>query len=89
MADNCGACLKLPQKYSCGWCESTSTCEIAVQCSSNGNWLNSTQTCPNLEDSITVSTKTTSGTNSTSAIESMKIIGHIIRQMKELANFGD
>lgn len=45
MANNCESCLKLPEKFKCGWCPSTSTCEVGEQCSSENNWINHTQTC--------------------------------------------
>lgn len=51
MCDSCGTCLALPEKYNCGWCQSTSTCEVADQCSihdeKKNDWLNRLQTCPN------------------------------------------
>lgn len=50
MADNCGTCLTLSEKYKCGWCQSTSTCEVAEQClEKNSDWLDRLQTCPNPE----------------------------------------
>lgn len=51
MCDSCGTCLALPEKYNCGWCQSTSTCEVTDQCSMHdekkNDWLNRSQTCPN------------------------------------------
>lgn len=51
MCDSCGTCLALPEKYNCGWCQSTSTCEVDDQCSKQdekkNDWLNRIQTCPN------------------------------------------
>lgn len=51
MCDSCGTCLALPEKYNCGWCQSTSTCEVDDQCSKQdekkNDWLNRQQTCPN------------------------------------------
>lgn len=51
MCDSCGTCLALPEKYNCGWCQSTSTCEVTDQCSMHdekkNDWLNRQQTCPN------------------------------------------
>lgn len=51
MCDSCGTCLALPEKYSCGWCQSTSQCEVYDQCSKHdekkNDWLNRSQTCPN------------------------------------------
>lgn len=51
MCDSCGTCLALPEKYNCGWCQSTSTCEVYDQCSKHdekkNDWLNRLQTCPN------------------------------------------
>uniref|UniRef100_A0A1A9VAI8 Sema domain-containing protein n=1 Tax=Glossina austeni TaxID=7395 RepID=A0A1A9VAI8_GLOAU len=51
MADSCGMCLALPEKYNCGWCSSTNTCEVEEQCNKNNegktDWLNRMETCPN------------------------------------------
>lgn len=51
MCDSCGTCLALPEKYSCGWCQSSSSCEVDDQCSKQdekkNDWLNRFQTCPN------------------------------------------
>lgn len=48
MADNCGFCLELPDKYNCGWCNDQ--CDVQEKCSErNANtvmWLNKQQTCP-------------------------------------------
>lgn len=48
MADNCGFCLELADKYNCGWCNDQ--CDVQEKCSErNGNsvlWLNKQQTCP-------------------------------------------
>lgn len=49
MADNCGVCLELPDKYNCGWCNDQ--CDVQEKCSeksttSFGMWLNKQQTCP-------------------------------------------
>ncbi|KAM7341328.1 plexin A [Cochliomyia hominivorax] len=54
MADSCGMCLALAEKYNCGWCSSTNTCEVEEQCNKNNNegktdWLNRMETCPNPE----------------------------------------
>lgn len=50
MADNCGMCLALAQKYGCGWCQSSDKCEVKDQCDrGTGVWLNRNQTCPNPE----------------------------------------
>uniref|UniRef100_W4VRI5 Putative plexins functional semaphorin receptor n=1 Tax=Corethrella appendiculata TaxID=1370023 RepID=W4VRI5_9DIPT len=56
MADSCGMCLALPEKFSCGWCSSSNTCEVEEQCSKQTDnnverkdWLNRMQTCPNPE----------------------------------------
>ncbi|CAH1114776.1 unnamed protein product [Psylliodes chrysocephalus] len=51
MADNCGNCLALANKYNCGWCQSSDRCEVKNQCENgSGVWLNWNQTCPNPED---------------------------------------
>lgn len=51
MGDSCGTCLALPEKYKCGWCQSTGQCEVYEQCSKQdekkNDWLNRSQTCPN------------------------------------------
>lgn len=55
MCDSCGTCLALPDKYNCGWCQSSSSCEVDDQCSGGrhdaeqkkNDWLNRLQTCPN------------------------------------------
>ncbi|XP_049953527.1 plexin-A4 isoform X2 [Schistocerca serialis cubense] len=50
MADNCGMCLALAEKYSCGWCQVSDRCEVKEQCDQgSGVWLNRNQTCPNPE----------------------------------------
>ncbi|XP_022901683.1 plexin-A2 [Onthophagus taurus] len=50
MADNCGMCLALSEKYECGWCQSTDSCEVKDQCEKGFSvWLNRSQTCPNPE----------------------------------------
>lgn len=50
MADNCGMCLALAQKYGCGWCQSSDKCEVKDQCDrGTGVWLDRNQTCPNPE----------------------------------------
>ncbi|XP_054746803.1 plexin-A2 isoform X1 [Anastrepha obliqua] len=53
MADSCGMCLALAEKYNCGWCSSTNTCEVEEQCNKNNegktDWLNRMETCPNPE----------------------------------------
>lgn len=53
MADNCGMCLALAEKYECGWCQSSDRCEVKEQCEradrASAVWLNRTQTCPNPE----------------------------------------
>lgn len=51
MCDSCGTCLALPEKYGCGWCQSTGTCEVNEQCAvkddKKNDWLNRSHTCPN------------------------------------------
>ncbi|XP_063219970.1 plexin-A1 [Bacillus rossius redtenbacheri] len=50
MADNCGMCLALADKYGCGWCQVSDHCEVKEQCDQGvGVWLNRNQTCPNPE----------------------------------------
>ncbi|KAG9510737.1 Plexin-A1, partial [Fragariocoptes setiger] len=51
MALNCGFCLELPEKYMCGWCQDTNTCQTQDHCiqhsaSSSGTFLTSSHTCP-------------------------------------------
>lgn len=49
MCDSCGTCLSLPEKFNCGWCQSSSSCEVNDQCidEKKNDWLNRSQTCPN------------------------------------------
>ncbi|KAF6215982.1 hypothetical protein GE061_000319 [Apolygus lucorum] len=51
MADNCGMCLALGEKFGCGWCQSSDRCEVQEQCDRNVGavWLNRNMTCPNPE----------------------------------------
>ncbi|XP_014213127.1 plexin-A4 [Copidosoma floridanum] len=50
MADNCGMCLALAEKYGCGWCMTSESCEVKDQCDKgSGTWLDRNQTCPNPE----------------------------------------
>lgn len=53
MADNCGMCHALHEKYGCGWCQSLDRCEVKEQCDPGTNgprpWLDSNQTCPQVE----------------------------------------
>ena len=48
MADNCGKCLSLDEKFGCGWCQSSGKCEVKDKCGNDASsWLNRDQTCPN------------------------------------------
>lgn len=48
MADNCGKCLSLDEKFQCGWCQSSNKCEVKEKCGNDASsWLNRDQTCPN------------------------------------------
>ncbi|XP_013794744.1 plexin-A2-like [Limulus polyphemus] len=48
MADNCGMCLELLEKYSCGWCQASKSCQVYDRCQQNATmWLERKQTCPN------------------------------------------
>lgn len=48
MADNCGFCLELPEKYSCGWCKDSNSCQIQDHCpQQRPSFLLSSDTCPN------------------------------------------
>lgn len=48
MADNCGFCLELPEKYSCGWCKESNSCQIQEHCQQQRpSFLISSDTCPN------------------------------------------
>uniref|UniRef100_A0A1B0CEW4 Sema domain-containing protein n=1 Tax=Lutzomyia longipalpis TaxID=7200 RepID=A0A1B0CEW4_LUTLO len=53
MSDSCGMCLALSEKYNCGWCSSSNSCEVEEQCNKQSegkvDWLNRAQTCPNPE----------------------------------------
>lgn len=48
MADNCGVCLELADKYNCGWCGDQ--CDVQDKCLDRNHntlvWLNKQQTCP-------------------------------------------
>jgi len=47
MGNTCKTCFTLPAKFNCGWCKTTSKCDIANQCSGDKiNWLSRQQTCP-------------------------------------------
>ena len=47
MADNCGKCLSLDEKFNCGWCQSSEKCEVKDKCGNDAStWLNRDQTCP-------------------------------------------
>eukprot|EP00092_Neocalanus_flemingeri_P088586 GFUD01111944.1.p1 GENE.GFUD01111944.1~~GFUD01111944.1.p1 ORF type:complete len:531 (+),score=100.58 GFUD01111944.1:121-1713(+) len=48
MVNNCGMCLSLDEKYQCGWCQVSETCEVKEQCgiSDHISWLKPDQTCP-------------------------------------------
>jgi len=44
MADNCGKCLSLDNKFDCGWCQSSSKCEVKDKCGKDAtSWLNRDQ----------------------------------------------
>ncbi len=46
MAENCGSCLTLEQKFNCGWC--AHDCTIEKQCDINTkSWLDHSSDCPN------------------------------------------
>ncbi|KAL1452395.1 hypothetical protein WDU94_006631 [Cyamophila willieti] len=46
LADTCGLCLTLDEKYGCGWCESSNSCEILEQCNKGlGTWIKKNVTC--------------------------------------------
>ncbi|XP_055945383.1 plexin A3-like isoform X2 [Argiope bruennichi] len=49
MAQSCGICLELPEKYKCGWCQDTdNSCEVYEHCNRLPTlWLDRKQTCPN------------------------------------------
>lgn len=47
MAENCGFCLELAEKYHCGWCQDQ--CDVQEKCTERNSqvmWLNKQQTCP-------------------------------------------
>ena len=50
MAQNCGFCLELNEKYLCGWCQDSDSCQVNEHCQVKNqnqiNWLNRQQTCP-------------------------------------------
>ncbi|XP_013784646.1 plexin-A2-like [Limulus polyphemus] len=47
MANNCGICLELPEKYRCGWCQKSKSCQVKETCKGNSWWLDRNQSCPN------------------------------------------
>merc|ERR1712080_655709 len=50
MADTCGMCLHMEEKYQCGWCDTKEKCLMKDQCGSGGDtgsWLHRNQSCPN------------------------------------------
>lgn len=48
LANNCGFCLELEEKYKCGWCQQSDSCQVQEQCQHhNTMWLNRQQICPN------------------------------------------
>ncbi|XP_076331027.1 plexin-A2-like isoform X2 [Tachypleus tridentatus] len=48
MATNCGMCLELPEKYHCGWCQTSRSCQVEEQCKEGKiSWLDKYQSCPN------------------------------------------
>ncbi|GBM68568.1 Plexin-A2 [Araneus ventricosus] len=49
MAQSCGVCLELPEKYKCGWCQDTdNSCQVYEHCNRLPTlWLDRRQTCPN------------------------------------------
>ncbi|GFY60911.1 hypothetical protein TNIN_181314 [Trichonephila inaurata madagascariensis] len=49
MAQSCGICLELPEKYKCGWCQDTdNSCQVYEHCNRLPTlWLDRKQTCPN------------------------------------------
>uniref|UniRef100_A0A8D8Y9V6 Plexin-A2 n=1 Tax=Cacopsylla melanoneura TaxID=428564 RepID=A0A8D8Y9V6_9HEMI len=47
LADNCGICLSLNEKYGCGWCQSSKSCEILEHCNKGlGIWVEKNLICP-------------------------------------------
>ena len=46
MADNCGECLALEPRFSCGWCESAGRCQVKDECIAPP-WLDRNRPCPN------------------------------------------
>ncbi|GBN74991.1 Plexin-A2, partial [Araneus ventricosus] len=49
VAQSCGICLELPEKFKCGWCQDTeNSCEVHEHCNRPSTlWLDKNQTCPN------------------------------------------
>ncbi|GBN42103.1 Plexin-A2, partial [Araneus ventricosus] len=49
MAQSCGICLELPEKFKCGWCQDTeNSCKVHEHCNRPPTlWLDRKQTCPN------------------------------------------
>lgn len=67
LANNCGFCLELDEKYQCGWCQQGETCEVQEHCAVNTMWLDRQQICPNpmITDFYPKSGPTEGGTNLT------------------------
>ena len=56
MANNCGTCLTLNDKFDCGWCQRSKYCEVKEECWRNtSSWIKRDETCPNpLEEGINI-----------------------------------
>jgi len=47
LGNSCKTCFGLQENFNCGWCKTTSKCEIASKCSGDKtSWVNRLQTCP-------------------------------------------
>uniref|UniRef100_A0A8D8Y8M6 Plexin-A2 n=1 Tax=Cacopsylla melanoneura TaxID=428564 RepID=A0A8D8Y8M6_9HEMI len=47
LADTCSGCLTLDEKYGCGWCQSSKSCEILEHCNKGlGIWVEKNLICP-------------------------------------------
>uniref|UniRef100_A0A8D8STZ2 Plexin-B n=1 Tax=Cacopsylla melanoneura TaxID=428564 RepID=A0A8D8STZ2_9HEMI len=51
LAHTCDRCFSLNEKYGCGWCERSDSCETSHECAAKGPgvWLDRSHTCTNPE----------------------------------------
>lgn len=49
LAENCGSCLTMPEKFQCGWCNGVNKCESQDNCKTPNVWFSQNRACPNPE----------------------------------------